>query len=42
LAEKNRPLVNPRLKWEETVKMDLEEIRCEDKDRIHLAQYKDQ
>jgi hypothetical protein len=36
--EGKRPLVGPRLRWEDNVKMDLQEVGCEGMDWIGLAQ----
>jgi len=33
---KNRPLWRPRYRWEDNVKIDLREIRCENTNWIHL------
>jgi len=33
-----RPLVRPRHKWEDNIKMDLQELGYESMDRIDLAQ----
>jgi len=32
------PLGRPRRRWEDNIKMDLQEVRCRDMDRIELAQ----
>jgi hypothetical protein len=37
--EWQRPLVKPKRKWEYNIKMDLEEIGCEDTEWIYLAGY---
>ena len=36
--EGKRPLGGPRRRWEDTIKMDLEEVGCGGMDRIELAQ----
>ena len=36
--EGNRPLRRPRRRWEDNIKMDLQEVRCGGKDWIGLAQ----
>ena len=36
--EGKRPLGRPRLKWEDNIKMDLQEVVCEGMDWIELAQ----
>jgi len=33
-----RPLGRPRRKWEDTIKMDLQEVRCEGMDWTEMAQ----
>jgi len=33
-----RPLGRPRRRWEDNIKMDLQEVGCWDKDWIELAQ----
>jgi hypothetical protein len=35
--EGTSPLVRPRRRWEDDIKMDLKKIRCEGVDWIHLA-----
>ena len=40
-AEGKRPLGRPRRRWEDYVKLDLQEVGCEGKDWIDLAQNKD-
>jgi hypothetical protein len=37
----NRPLGRPRHRWEDNIKMDLQDARCEDMDWIDLAQNRD-
>jgi hypothetical protein len=39
--EGKRPLGRPRLRWEDNIKMDLQEVECEGMDWIELAQDKD-
>ena len=39
--EENRPLGRPRYRWEDNIKMDLQEVGCEDMDWIELAQDRD-
>ena len=39
--EGKRPLGRPRHKWEDNIKMDLQEVGCEGTDRIDLAQDRD-
>ena len=39
--EGKRPLGKPRRKWEDNIKMDLQEVRCEGVDWIELAQDRD-
>ena len=36
--EGNRPLGRPRRRWEDNIKMDLQEVGCEGMDWISLAQ----
>jgi hypothetical protein len=36
--EENRPLGRPRRRWEDNIKMDLEEVGCGGRDSIDLAQ----
>jgi hypothetical protein len=36
-----RPLERPRRRWENNIKMDLQEVGCGGMDRIDLAQYRD-
>ncbi|KAJ4435663.1 hypothetical protein ANN_18279 [Periplaneta americana] len=40
--EGKRPLGRPRRRWEDNIKMDLREVGCDDRDRIDLAQDRDQ
>ena len=37
----NRPLGRPRSRWEDNIKMDLQEVRCGVMDWIELAQDRD-
>jgi hypothetical protein len=39
--EGKRPLGRPRRRWDDTIKMDLQEVRCRGIDWIELAQYRD-
>ena len=39
--EGKRPLGRPRLRWEDNIKMDLQEVRCGGMDWIALAQDRD-
>ena len=39
--EGRRPLGRPRLRWEDNIKMDLQEVGCEGMDWIDLAQNRD-
>ena len=39
--EGNRPLGRPRRKWENNIKMDLQEVGCGGMDWIELAQDRD-
>jgi hypothetical protein len=39
--EGNRPAGRPTRKWEDNIKMDLQEVGCEGTDRIDLAQDRD-
>jgi len=40
-SEGKRPLGRPRRRWEDNIKMDLQEVRCEGMDWIDLAQDRD-
>ena len=40
-AEGKRPLGRPRLRWEDNIKMDLQEVGCGGMDWIELAQDRD-
>ena len=40
-TERNRPLWRPRRRWEDSIKMDVQEVGCEGIDWIELAPYKD-
>jgi len=39
--EGRRPLGRPRRRWEDNIKMDLQEVGCQGMDWIELAQDKD-
>jgi hypothetical protein len=39
--ERKRPLGRPRRRWEDKIKMDLQEVGCGDMDWIKLAQDRD-
>jgi hypothetical protein len=39
--ERKRPLGRPRRRWEDNIKMDLQEVRCGDMDWIELARDRD-
>jgi len=39
--EGKRLLVRPRLRWEDNIKMDLQEVECGSVDWIELAQDRD-
>ena len=39
--EGKRPLGRPRCRWEDNIKMDLQEVGCECMDLIELAQDRD-
>ena len=38
IPEGKRPLGRPRRRWEDNIKMDLQEVRCEGMDWIDVAQ----
>ena len=38
---RERPLRKPRCRWEDNIKMDLQEVGCEGMDWIELAQDRD-
>jgi len=40
-AEGKGPLGRPRRRWEDSIKMDLQEVGCEGTDWIELAQDRD-
>jgi len=40
-AEGNRPLVRPKLRWEDNIKMDLQKVGCSGVDWIELTQDRD-
>ena len=40
--EGKRPLGRPRHRWEDNIKMDLREVGCDPRDRIALAEDRDQ
>jgi len=40
-SEGKRPLGRPRCRWEDNIKMDLQEVGCGDMDWIELAQGRD-
>jgi hypothetical protein len=40
-TEENRPLGRPSFRWEDNIKMDLQEIECGGMDWIELAQDRD-
>ena len=40
-SEGKRPLGRPRLRWENNIKMDLQEVGCGSMDWIELAQDRD-
>jgi hypothetical protein len=39
--EGKRTLVKARRRWEDNIKMDIQEVRCGDMDCIDLVQYRD-
>jgi hypothetical protein len=39
--EGKRPLGRPRLRWENNIKMDLQEVKCEGVEWIDVAQVRD-
>jgi hypothetical protein len=39
--ERRRPLERPRRRWEDNIKMDLQEVECGGMDWIKLAQDRD-
>jgi hypothetical protein len=39
--EGKRPLGRPRLRWEDNIKTDLQELGCRDMDWMELAQVRD-
>jgi hypothetical protein len=39
--EKKRPLGRPRRRWEDNIKMNLQELECESMDCIELTQDRD-
>jgi hypothetical protein len=40
-TEGKRPLGRPRHRWEDSIKMDLQEVGCKDMARIDLARDRD-
>ena len=40
-SEGKRPLGRPRLSWKDNIKMELQEVGCEDMDWIYVAQDRD-
>jgi hypothetical protein len=40
-SEGKRPLKRPRSRWEDNIRMDLQEVRCGDMDMIELSQDRD-
>ena len=41
VPEGKRPLGRPRRRWEDNIKMDLQEVGCGGVDRVELAQERD-
>ena len=41
VPEGKRPLGRPRRRWEDNIKMDLQEVGCGGVDRVELAQDRD-
>ena len=39
--ERKRPLGRPRCRWEDNIKMDMQEVQCGSMDWIELNQYRD-
>ena len=39
--DRKKPLERPRLRWEDNIKIDLQEVGCVGMDWIELAQYRD-
>jgi hypothetical protein len=39
--EETRPLERPRCRWEDNIKMDLQEVGCEDMEWADMAQDRD-
>jgi hypothetical protein len=39
--EEKRPMVRPRRRWEDNIRMDLQEVECGGMDWIELAQDRD-
>jgi hypothetical protein len=40
-TERKKPLERPRRRWEDNIKMDLQEVRCGGMDSIEVAQDRD-
>jgi hypothetical protein len=40
-SDRKRPLGRPRRRWEDNIKMDLQEVGCDNMDWIELAQDRD-
>jgi hypothetical protein len=40
ISEEKKPLDKPKQRWEDNTTLDFKEIRCEDVEQIHLAQYR--